>query len=1242
MGIIVKPAPAILPSSVQSGGTGTGTPTVNISPGAISAGVIVDGVHSVQSGNNGTASVGTTYDALRAGSGAFKWVVSIEGYPWLLTDATPAAAAVAWAGTDWVQALPGLYVDLENEAKADPWDPFQGGGKCTLRVQADANDTFGVDTHAGAAGAECLMTAGANRVGTPVGDPLKPGTTASVQPYIAVDSGSGIVAGEAYVGTECIGVSSGQQTRINTSVRGKYSPFASGGSGGKHFAQHHRVAADAQGVLLNPTVSQRPRAWIGKWVGVWMHKVDGLGNLNSKADAQCVFAGTIVGITDDPNTGYTVVELENVLDTIKTTTIGRDMYSATITNGAYIRAGAVFEFYDAFSAGSGAGALTGSRTANSLTVVASGATGTNQINADYYSLAEICSFLNAWLGAETNAGRLYGSYSWASPVSGNGGLHTKCYWNIPTAGTGSGTWVMTAPIETLAFLGWLQGGDPGAIGGGSGGGTSAASGSGSSNANHIAQSVECPYLTCFFTRPAGSLTFSMQLENDRGTLQDQYALFPSADKPPSSLGLNWGIFLLNEKWLFRASFDTTGPQTVLSNCWGLSYSLPGVQDSFNITGGMKADDPSAAGVNAQATLRQVFILESTFATLVKTLFYSSGTNGYNHPTYDTLGFGLGANLQAEILGASFEKSIDALPNASSPIACIIDQPTTLPDLFSADFVLRRAFPIWRATAGAGRGGIVLSQWLAPVGDLATVALDETNKAEPSGNTANHRTATTLSDILVKNVVKICYNRDITLDKNGTYQNSITFEDHVSVDDSSGKSYTCTINARNTYTQAKNTGASVESLAPGFMATMPYFSRPMRMATRSIDQRYFVGLEPGDVVLVDDKFMRDPVHGTRGVTARPATIIRHKWSPGGPIPGNPTAKPTSSMGEADLMFLDLHRYAQYAPCAQVDDTQTTNFGYSAGYNTGTRSIVCYPHQHSEINEPNDAASFAVGDAVLIIEIDPATTSSPLLWRRIVTAVNAVTNTITLNQDLSGWDATKKYRITYDSFTQVRSGQQSKGFFASYTTGKIAGKGDPYQYTSTQEPYAWTPPAGELAELAPTVSYGDGVAFDIGTERSLARTMNQIIDRKTAHQTSPQGPRLAQQIGATIWSIQGMIPIFLGTEMLGQDGSIYRSLAVTPIIQSINTSLPAGVRISLSDVLPVAQSGVTSGNYVQVSFPSKVSQATWFVSSGALVATTSYLGISKGTNGIAWLVIETYDQGACYGFSQISETARAVVP
>lgn len=1228
---------------------GTGILTTTGVPTIFGAGTVPVPTPGTPVTTDVTAAAGKTLDALQNGSVAIKWVVEIEGYPYLLTDAIPAKAVIAHSGRDYTQALGGLVVQLNNEQSINPHDAFANvGGTCVLHVQPDATDRFGIDCNRMADGPEALLTAVANRNGTPSSLPRRTrngaidGETEITLSMVAVDAGGDFVAGDAFIGTECLSITGPGNGILWTVQRGKYSPFASGGTGGSHFAQHHRVMQDSNNVALNPVVSQQPRTWIGKQVGLWMHKVDGTGTLNSRDDALLVYAGRIASIDDDPNTGNAVVELAHVQSTIKDSSIGRDMYSATLYDGVFIQAGRTFGMYDING--------TAVRTANPLTIVASGASSVNEVNEDYYSLEQICSILNAWIAAEAALGNLWGAYSWASPVTSSAGLRTKCYWSVANAGSVPVGWGLTMPSEIAGYLG-IQDftlSQTGLIAG-----TNVVGQTGNSNNSIIFQGSSAPWRIVMFrnTNTGVSLdeSWTVGLQNDCGTLFDQYALLPWSMKPADSQGLGWGIFLLDEKYLIIGSF-TGDNDTSISNCAPANYPLPGVQITPTAmqTFGRKADDTTDTG---PVTIRQVYILEAPFATILKTFFYNTGTNNYNHPDFDNLGYGLGLGIPGELLGPAFESSIDKLPGAQTAMSVVITAPTKFSDVMGADLNIRRAFPIWRT------GHLEFSQWQTPNGDLATLALDESNKAEASGTLALQRSVTTWTSEYIKNVVSIQYNRDITIGAGitatnldtSTYQNELQLEDHTSVDDMGGVSSSMALQMRNTFLQNQNTGAGVEALAPGYLALFGTFARAMRMSTRSIDQRAFEGYAPGDCAEVTDSFMRDPATGTRGVFSRPAVITRVQYDPGGPTPGDPS-KVNGMAGEVDLFFLDLHRYAQYAPSARVNDTINT-YGFASGYNTLTQQLSLYPHAYSDPTEQNDATRFAHNDSVIVSEIDPADPTNAQSWiaRLVATPSN---DTFSLSTALTGFDPTKKYRVTYDSYAQCQPLQQSKAFQASVATGKIANVAPPFQWAATNEPLdtsANTP--ADQGEFLPTFMYGDGRPFDVGSETALIHLVNAFIDYKSAH-CSPMLASFNNVGGAPIdggnlaaFTVGSITPMFLGLELLSN--SVFRDLTVAPWLRSSTGGLgQVRVTFSRSQPVPSPGAGVFVGvSSLQVSFNDVFVQFTWTVgaqggsnTAWSMGAPTSFTVNGKDTDGVAWLTIEVQGRAQCLGLAQCFEGPR----
>ncbi len=1213
------------------------------------------------------AGVTTTLAALQAGSAAIKYVVAIEGYPYLLSDASPSSVLTAWAGTDWQQVLGGLFVTLDNEQKMHPWQPFQPGGRCTFTVVPDAADQFGIDTHRMASGLEALLTAPLDRGGSQRDGGRKiayppPGNTPSyLLPYACIDQNPGFQPGDLWIGTECVEIAGSDATHVYIRQRGKYSPFGCGGQtyygsgqsygqgsakpgvGGINFAEYHRIAADAQAVLLQPTVSSQPRVWMGRRVGVWMHLVDANGNLNSKANAQLVYAGRIAQIQDDVNTLGTVVELSHLLDEIKDSTIGHDMYTATITEGIFLVQNWTFAFYTWTPAGV-------SSTANVLNVIAAGGTqDANDVPSGYYTCDQLCEILNLWLTSEFVAGRIGGPVQWAINLSG-AAMRTQGTW--VTSATLS-AWKLVMPNEVAMFLGLAD--NTGQSGVAQTYGATATIKDGEIGLASGVQLVKesgkngwPPMKTMIFRFNSGiggvggtgaSGTYQMSVEDARGTAIDQSQWLPGVaqTEPLFNPGKKFGIFLIDESFLVVAGFDIQSTVTTFSPVYWLPGKMPGIANaepsSFGFYG-RHWDDQNQGPV----TVRQVFILEGQFSTILKSLFYSSGTLGYNHPTYDTLGFGIGLGIPQALLGTTFEQSIDRLPGAMFPCALVIDKATRIGDLLSADLILRHAFPIFR------NGKLAFQTWQTPTNDLATVTLAESNKAEPVGHQANHRTSTLLTSQWQQNVIKIQFNRDVTQGKsvgqNDTYLNEMTLEDHVSVDDQGQDAKPLTISCRNTYAQFNGTGAGVESLFPGFLALFPLFSKPVHWLTRSIDITNYEGVAPGDVALVTDAFARDPATGVRGIASRAGLITRIRYNPGGPKAGDPKTV-TKPVGEVDVFFLDLHRWTQYSPSAEVDSTANVG-GFSAGYNAAQWMLQVQAHAYSEnsafLTEATDASRFHAGDYVVVIEIDPVTLTSPLVWRTRLTAVNG--NVLSLSQPLAGWDPTRAYRVLPDSYGNDQPSQQGSAFEASATTGKIAGVALPYQLSNVTEPQVVTQnsPLNKIpAELVPSFAYGDGKPHDVGHERSLVKLLNALHDGKTLHQQ----PWMWEEIEVSLTSSPRIItvirPIFLGMDQLST--TVQRYLTVSPIVGATGAFQ---WWLTLTPTMPSTAPG-SVGSSIAISFRKPFVQVTQSYSGPSSVQPVPYslpIGNCKDVNGWAYLVMECSGSGGVSGFAQCIESARSV--
>jgi hypothetical protein len=1180
----------------------------------------------------------TTLGAMQAGSMGMGWIALIEGCKYALSDKPAAAVQAALVGTDWeaAEVISGLFVQMRNQQSIDPDTSFAGSSSCQLRVvDTDGNDTFGTFVARRLSGAETEITATVDRDDTTINVASTTGFTNS---------------GEIYIGTECVGYSGKTGTTFTGLTRGKFSPVgcAPSGNGGDRFPNHHRYGVDARYIQRQPVVTQLPRVWLGKRVSIHLHTWDG-SNLNSLANSQRVYAGRLVGISDDPDTFHTVLDIEHYSGEWKNGVIGKDMYQGQIAEGIWIATGRRFKFNEGID-----GAVT---SATDLVTVASGASGAFQMDEGFYSLSELTQKWNAWLGAAVVAAEIDGSYSWSSPVNHRGdGLRTICQWHVPNASNVRVNFKLEAPTEIMAFLGLVdieptQNGQMAAFAGGP---------NRDANEDHTTAGAAVPYTTVVF-RPtaAGRIaqefgeSLNYDIENERGTFTDQRAMMPAAVREFCPAGEDYGFFLVDDRAILVGSYDGAGR---LTNCFLAPYqaTTDGEQDALSYIG-RRADEPQAP-----VTIRQIFILEGTLNTIVNTLAYSTGVSGWNHASHDALGNGLGLGMPGGLLGSEFENSVLNLPGSDAPLVVVIDEPTKLSEILDSDFKIRRAFVRFK------NGGFDVRQWVTPTTGAAVSTLEEANKAAPSGADENHRTALQETDEYLVTSTKLDYSRDFAVGRDGKYLKSISIEDQAGAD-ASGNGGTGrrseTLRMRNTFASFASTGSAVESLVPGYIAATPLFSSAARRLARTIDLRYFEGLAVGDVVVVEDSFARDPVTGQRGVVSRPAVVVRTSYDLGGPT-ANGTVR--QMVGELECLFLDVHRGEAFSPSADVDETYASG-GYSAGYLAAGPTLRCKQHVYSHtfsltgrngvvvsIAENNDAANFEEDDEIDIIERDPADSANPLRWTR--TVVSRSGDDLTINTALSApaFDSTKRYRITSAAYTSAQSTQQDDCYQADNDDLLIQDEDPPFHYSVTDEEWAFNVNSRtEKAELVPTISYGDGRPEDVGHSRAICNALDQYIDRKSAKNCglmmagTDRALAGLSGIGNTVWATLFVYPVFFGTEGLGT--AISRPLTVSPFFRSATGGVDAWIRVTITDQLPtmfpaVAEGAPTAGAYGDPMMPGRFSQSTtWTTTSNTWQTGADYeLNLVKGTHfGVAYIIVEGAGAADCRGLSVCHEEPREVV-
>jgi hypothetical protein len=1190
-----------------------------------------------------------TIENLQAGKSSYKYVVLIEGIGnYVLSDAPQAAVTTALAATDWTDFTRiECFVDLTNEQKVELWNPFTTNGGCVIKVH-DPSDGFATYLNRRLYGAETTLTATVDRNDTTLAVAGTTNFTAS---------------GEAHIGTECVAYASKTGTTLASVTRGKYSPFGcdSTGSGGTRFGNHHRINVDTTHPQLQPLVTQLPRTWIGRRVGVWMHTWSDTDQaLNTKADAQLVFAGRLASIGDDPDHFLTILDLEHIGNTdIKDATIGRDLFRAEVAPGMYMRTGRAFAASDVKNGTR--------RTANALTVVSGAPGSVNEIQQGYYTAAELADRLNAWCGNELAASRLWGTYNWNTPVQIGDGLRTTLRAYVYDAGgTYNCAFYFEMPGEAAALLGlvdtdpsltqgrvrWPKSGFPAGV-------------IGVTNRAIDRSGEAAPFDTCVF-RPVGPGSHAQEfedvvtyaLQNETGRFINQYDKLPYAVKGRCDADQQWGIFLLDEKiWMVAQYNDDDPTNPYITNAWLAPFTTAtGANDrTASPYVGRRLDEPESGPV----TIRQVLVLESTFVELLKTIAYSTGTSGYNHGTYDTLGYGLGWNLPGGLLGPEFDRSLENCPEANAPMVVVIDEPTKFGDLFFDDLIIRWMFLRWRDQ------GFEFGEWKTPVTSMAarsyagtTLALTEANKADASPE-ANHRIPSVESNDHIRPVVKIDFCRDFGAERDSKYQRSTQIEDSRAVDDAGGAAKPFTLKMKHTFAVLAQTGTPVDKLSSTFIQRINLASKAGHRIVRTIDLRYYEGYAPGDVALVTDSFARDPINGTRGISARPMMITRITYSPGGPVPSG--GRPRDMYGEVELMALDVQRGTDYAPAAEIDEDYASG-GFSAGYLHASATIRLKAHAYSHDltglglrrggttsdTEGYDYLGFPAGSKVHIIERDPADPAAPVEWERTVDSASTP-HQLVLTAALSApaFDSALKYRVVPQRYDQVVVAQQDVAYQAD-TDQMVTDDVPAWHYSAGGKGLSFTQVSGsEKAELIPTGAYGDGRPYDAGYDHALAYSLNGFINYKSAHQ-SPfligPGP-IAGTLGSTDWELMFITPKFLGIENLSS--TVTRTLTVAPMFASA-TGATCEVRVSIGRTMPEPAPGVSDDDaatwYQNATFSGAFSQtAVWSTSS-----TTAQTGADKTLElnckdlqyGFVYLIVEVKGDMYCWGLAKCVEGAREV--
>lgn len=1122
--------------------------------------------------------MGDTLDAIQAGTlGRFQTVVAVEGYNRLLTDGPTAAALAAWTGTDWSSALGGLQVKWAMRQSIRPWDVRIDVGRISFGVApTPGNDHFGEAVGKLAGGTETVLTTAIDCDDTSV----------VVKRADAFDA-----SGEIHIHGECLAYSS-RDTGTDTftiSTRGKYSPLSRSG-GGRYARAHLLPSTDTPGVQLQPWVTSVPRDWIGRWVVVYIHR-SVAGTLDLKAEAHLAFAGRIVEVRDSED-GMTWVECEDARGAIRDCVLMRDQYRARMNEGLFLQRGTRIGFQDV--------AVSTVLNAGDFSVVASGASGDDEINEGTYTYDEIVDALNAWLSSEKAAARL--NHRWNLRLAEtDDGLRTAMRVSQTLGTLASGTlFLELAASPVTEFLGFRNVDrvrfDP------------------TVDYDHDYFSDEVPYRTLINTRQVqvdGGPSFGVT--DERGTWFNNAARLPADFGVSQDTADSYGLVRFDSGALALCrksgtTFYPWMPSAVKAYLAELGGEVAGLEALMPILS-QRMD----AGAD-EITLSQVAVLSGPMSTVVLELLSSTGTSGNNHATYDALPAQLGAAVPWELI-QSLPTDLSTLMGSTADVDLVIEKPTKLSDVIKSELLLRACHLVWKS------GGIRVASWATPTAATALHSLTEANKAADPGQRTSERTVGQLTDQFCANLVKVKFGR--RLSGEGDYRDSRTVIDISSMDQ---------LGSRPVAIEARNIrkAAVVENLLSHLSALLPLFSRPLLILRRSIALPLFEACAPGDQCSVTDEHVRDPADGIRGITAKPGLIIGHERDFGGREID--TGKVAGMYGTVEVVIWARDRVATYTPCADVDETAA-----SYGYDAGTKVLTVKAHAYSESSHARDATRFAVGDKVKVIERDPTTAASPLQWSDEIASVESGgNNRLGLVTGLAGFDTAKRYFVVFEDWGTAASTQKTKVYQADDADGLIADDAAAYEYGwQAGGARTWTAEdmTAQPVELYSTEAYGDGVGLDVGYETALIRQANALVNMRTAPCVPVMGRDvMAYSTGSPVRTIVAIIPVAMGPGDLGSLGD--RKLWIKPWLRS-STGGSAQVRVSLCAHAPVGTSRVLSSAGTEYRLVAPYETATWSTTSTTWAQGSSAQGLSfrnLDSNGNGYLVIEVNSVAETRGLVQ----------
>lgn len=383
----------------------------------------------------------------------------------------------------------------------------------------------------------------------------------------------------------------------------------------------------------------------------------------------------------------TEIECEHVLAWMRRAVVGQNLWSAEFAPGVWLEAGDTFGFSDNDG--------TTERDALPLTVVVGAPASVYEITEGRWEIMQLVHAINAWLGQASADGDIAGSYSLSLHESDPAvGFVLRIRYSI--AGSGTGGFLIRVPNNKVwKFLGEL------------GNQTAGPNGITCEFAPLAVNVTDWVFSTKGVLSWIAATGLSAELTKEQGEFVSQSEDELPAVVTPTMLGFtDLAIVVINGADVGIVSRSVVVGDPAISSRFDriTMFKKFGETITFNAGGTLVSEVKYGEPMPRVA---QVLMYSDTFGELLKKLLYSTGTANYNHPTYDVLPASVGLGIPGEILGPTFEASVDQLAGSGLGWLLVITKPRKLSALIWSDLQLRWAYFRWRS------GHIELWSWPTP-------------------------------------------------------------------------------------------------------------------------------------------------------------------------------------------------------------------------------------------------------------------------------------------------------------------------------------------------------------------------------------------------------------------------------------------------------------------------------------------------------------------------------------------------